>query len=159
MKLFYSKIYIFILFPILITNCKSKVKIQDNDDEVRILKSYSIKFIDSPLLANVLSIAEKENKWIYMDVGAKWCAPCQQMKKNIYTDKTVSDYFNENFISYLVDAEKNEGPDIKLIYNISSYPTLLFIDSKGREMLRKEGGMSLSSLMEYGIEAVTLKGN
>ena len=116
-------------------------------------KTFKFKFDKSPLLGEVLARAEKENKWIYIDMSAKWCAPCQIMKRDVYTNEETSDYFNENFITYLVDVEKAEGPDLKLIFEVKSYPTLLFIDFKGREMLRKESAVSASGLMSFGQEA------
>lgn len=116
-------------------------------------KAFRFDFEKSALLGDVLAKAEKENKWIYIDMSAKWCAPCQIMKRDVYTNEEIADYFNENFITYLVDVEKGEGPDLKLIFEVKSYPTLLFIDYKGRQMLRKESALSASGLLIFGQEA------
>jgi thioredoxin-related protein len=94
-----------------------------------------------------------------LDVGAKWCVPCQLMKRDVYTHQTTADYFNEHFIPYLVDGESNEGPDLRLIFDITSYPTLLFIDEKGRPMLKIESALTTSALMEFGKSAVEKKLN
>lgn len=121
-------------------------------------KAFRFEFDKSTLLGDVLARAEKENKWIYIDMSAKWCAPCQIMKRDVYTNEEIAEYFNNNFITYLVDVEKGEGPDLKLIFEVKSYPTLLFIDYKGRQMLRKESALSASGLMSFGMEAKRTKG-
>lgn len=120
-------------------------------------KAFRFVFEKSALLGDVLAKAEKENKWIYLDLSAKWCAPCQIMKRDVYTNEEIAAYFNENFINYLVDVEKGEGPDLKLIYDIKSYPTLLFVDYKGRQMMRKESAVTASGLLIFGQAAVEIK--
>lgn len=121
-------------------------------------KAFRFVFEKSALLGDVLAKAEKENKWIYLDLSAKWCAPCQIMKRDVYTNEEIAAYFNENFINYLVDIEKGEGPDLKLIFEVKTYPTLLFIDAKGRQMLRKESALSMEGLKNFGVSAIRTKG-
>lgn len=121
-------------------------------------KAFRFVFEKSALLGDVLAKAEKENKWIYLDLSAKWCAPCQIMKRDVYTNEEIAAYFNENFINYLVDVEKGEGPDLKLIFEVKTYPTLLFIDAKGRQVLRKESALSIEGLKNFGDTAIRTKG-
>jgi thiol-disulfide isomerase/thioredoxin len=76
--------------------------------------------------------AKKENKLIFIDTYTTWCSPCKWMDKNIFTNSEVADYYNNNFINVKFDAEdQGEGTKIKKLYNIESYPTLLFIDGDG----------------------------
>ena len=48
------------------------------------------------------------------------------MDQEVYPDKKVSKFLNENFINYKVDAEKGEGITLAEYYQIQAYPTLLF---------------------------------
>jgi thiol:disulfide interchange protein len=148
------------------TSCGSKKK---NNATAPIIKKEKVdeeeeaaqmvfNFESYPLLGDVLDKAAKEKKLIYLDAGAKWCPPCQLLKKNVYTHLATATFFNEHFISYLVDVEKGEGPDIKLMYNISSLPTLLFLDEKGREISRIESGISASALTAKAKEVLAKTG-
>lgn len=87
--------------------------------------------------------AKQENKYIFVDVYTTWCIPCKQMEVNVFPQKEVGDFFNKNFINFKVqidrkqndsDEIKNAYSDAKLIeetYQISSYPTYLFLNPEG----------------------------
>ena len=67
-------------------------------------------------LASVFARAKKENKLIFVDAMTTWCGPCKQMAKHVFTNDTVADYFNANFVSYKFDMEKGEGLDFAKKY-------------------------------------------
>lgn len=83
--------------------------------------------------------AKKDNKPFFVDVYAVWCGPCKWMSANTFTDASVGEYANANFVSYKLDGEKGEGPGIMEKYKIEAYPTILFFNSKG-ELTGKEVG-------------------
>ncbi len=109
-----------------------------------------VNFQDKVLLSEVLDLAKKKEKLIYIDFGADWCMPCQIMKSDVYTQAEVGELFNRSFINYNVDVEKGEGPDLKFIYEINELPTLLILDEKGRVLKRHQGGISSSGLIRFG---------
>jgi thioredoxin-related protein len=86
--------------------------------------------------------ALKENKLIFIDAYTSWCGPCKLMAKNIFTNDTVADYYNKNFVNTKIDMEQEEGPEIAKIYEVKCYPTLLFIDGNGKLIHRVAGSMS-----------------
>ncbi|WP_333851694.1 thioredoxin family protein [Epilithonimonas sp.] len=98
----------------------------------------SIKFEDSDF-ATILAKAKAEKKLVFMDAYAAWCGPCKLMEKNVFTDKNVADYYNQNFINAHFDMEKGEGKTLAAKYGIRSYPTLLFLNGEG-EIIGKELG-------------------
>lgn len=80
---------------------------------------------------DVLKMARKERKLIFLDAYTTWCGPCKAMDRNTYPKAEVGDFFSEHFISYKLDMEKGEGPKIGSKYNVIAYPTLLFINFQG----------------------------
>jgi thioredoxin 1 len=82
---------------------------------------------------DALAKAKRENKCIFFDAYASWCGPCKTMDSVVYTDSKVAAYFNKKFISFRIDMEKGEGPDLARKYpSIDGYPSLLFFGSDGR---------------------------
>lgn len=78
-----------------------------------------------------LKLAKKEKKNIFLDAYASWCGPCKMLKKNVFTQKEVGDFYNSNFINMAIDMEQGEGPKLAQKYKVQAYPTLLFINHKG----------------------------
>jgi thioredoxin-related protein len=105
----------------------------------------------------VLDKAKSLGKYIYLDISAEWCVPCQLMKRDVYTHQETADYFKTNFVNYLVDVQKGEGPDLKIIFNVSSFPTLLILDEKGREIRRHEGAYYHRDLINFAQSALDSK--
>lgn len=120
---------------------------------------YEVDFLKTNDLYAVLDRAERENKLVYIDIGTKWCLPCKMMKEDVYTDKGIGEYMNDNFISYMVDAEKANGPNMTVIFDVKSFPTLLFLDTKGRVLERKVGAAYHTELRNLGDLALTQQTN
>lgn len=120
---------------------------------------YEVDFLVTNDLYAVLDRAERENKLVYIDIGTKWCLPCKMMKEDVYTDKGIGEYMNDNFVSYMVDAEKANGPNMTVIFDVKSFPTLLFLDAKGRVLERKVGAAYHTELRNLGDLALTQQMN
>lgn len=89
-----------------------------------------IQFTESSF-AELLKLAKKEKKNIFFDAYASWCGPCKLLKKDVFTQTQVGDFFNKNFINVAMDMEKGEGVELSKKFKITAYPTLLFINDKG----------------------------
>lgn len=97
--------------------------------------------------------AKESNQLIFVDVYTTWCGPCKAMDKNVFSTKTVGDYFNNNFISYKIDAEKGAGINFAKKYNVISYPTLLILDHTGKLVL-KGGSKDIEGMLAFGKKAL-----
>lgn len=86
-----------------------------------------------------LEAAAEEGKPIFIDAFTTWCGPCKWMSANIFTDKSVAEYYNANYVCLKIDMEKGEGLDIAKKYQVRAYPTLLYLDEKGERLLVKVG--------------------
>jgi uncharacterized protein YyaL (SSP411 family) len=61
-----------------------------------------------------LSVAEKENKPIFLSIGYSACHWCHVMEKESFENKKIAEILNSHFISIKVDRE--ERPDLDEIY-------------------------------------------
>lgn len=94
------------------------------------------------------NLAMEEKKIIFMDAYTSWCGWCKKLDNITFSDSSVINYLNENFISIKVNMEKGEGPDLGTKYSVESYPTLLFIDSEGKALVKLSGYRSASEFLE-----------
>ncbi len=106
----------------------------------RALSKTSIQFI-SGSWSEILELAQKENKPIFMDCYTVWCGPCKQMAATVFTNPKVAEYFNSTFINVKFDMEKGEGIELKNQYAVAAYPTFLYIDKNGNVLNRLVGAM------------------
>ena len=112
-----------------------------------------IKF-ETSTFEEVKAKAKKENKLIFVDAYTTWCGPCKWMAKTVFTNDTVADFFNENFISTKIDMEKGEGIEFRTKYNVFCFPNLLFIDANGEVVHRRGGGMPPANFIAFAKEAL-----
>lgn len=97
-----------------------------------------------------MDLAEKENKLIFLDIYATWCGPCKRLKSVTFSNKEVGEFYNKTFINIALDGEKGEGLELARKYGIIGYPTLLFIDSKGKVVGQTSGYHKPSEFIELG---------
>jgi len=107
-------------------------------------EDFGIKWTKGLTWLEVKEKAKRENKYIFIDCFATWCSPCKVMDKEVYTNDSVGKYLNGKFLSVKMqmdqtatddDAVRNSYPDaqrIKSEYNITAYPTFIFISPDGR---------------------------
>lgn len=107
-----------------------------------IVKSEGVAFVEGKTFAEVLHKAKEEGKMLFIDCYTSWCGPCRMMATQVFPQKKVGDYFNEHFVSFKIDMEKGEGPELKNKFSVRAYPTFLFLDGDGKEINRIVGGDS-----------------
>lgn len=107
-------------------------------------------------LEEILELAKKENKLVFVDVFTTWCGPCKAMDKNIFPLKEVGTFYNTNFINYKLDAENPEfkGPEIAQKYKVPGYPTYLFLDHRGELVSSVSGAMDKEIFLKVGKQAL-----
>ncbi|MDC0099732.1 MAG: thioredoxin family protein [Crocinitomicaceae bacterium] len=105
----------------------------------------------------VVAIAKKEKKPIFVDAFTTWCGPCKWMAKTTFKDSAVGTFMTENFISYKMDMEKGEGVEFAKKNEVRVYPTLLYFDSKGDFIHRAAGALKAEAFIETGRTALNPK--
>lgn len=112
-----------------------------------------IQFLQNTPWENVVSIAQKEQKMIMLDCYTTWCGPCQKMSRNIFTNDSVADYFNQNFINAKFDMENGEGIELAKKFQIMAYPSFLYFDSQGNLIHKRLGYMNEKEFITEGKNA------
>ncbi len=96
------------------------------------------------------TFAKEERKLIFVDAYTTWCGPCKKMARDIFPQKSVGDFYNQNFVNVKLDMEKGEGPTFARKYGVRAYPTLLFIDGEGELIHLSKGAKPADKLIQLG---------
>ena len=129
-----------------------------------------IRFDKSMSWEEVVKKATRENKYIFMDVMATWCGPCQAMAQAVFPNEEVGNFFNEHFVCVKLQLNKTANDDeyvkawyqeaekIQKTYKIQSVPTLLFFNSKGEIVHSMSGATNnAGAFIELGKNALDEK--
>lgn len=116
--------------------------------------SSAVSWQEGVSLYSVLDAATAADKLVFVDLYTDWCLPCKLMDQDVFSDRKMGKYLSDNFVCYKVNAEQGNGPDLAFLYEVKVYPTLLWLDSKGREVLRKEGAAYHTELKKLSEEAL-----
>ncbi len=87
-----------------------------------------------------LEKARASKRPIMVDVFATWCGPCKELDAKVF-GTTEGEKGLDRFVAVKIDGEKGVGPDLVERYHVVGYPTVLFLDSEGREIDRIFGTM------------------
>jgi thiol-disulfide isomerase/thioredoxin len=104
--------------------------------------------------AEALVKAKTENKLIFMDAFAEWCGPCKRMAATVFVDEKVGKFMNSNFICLKKDMEKDEGPELSRKFDVSAYPTLLFLNAEGKLVQRNVGALPADGFITTARQAL-----
>lgn len=122
------------------------------------LNSIGISWTNGLSFNEIKQKIKKENKYLFIDCYATWCNPCKAMDKKVYSDGGVGTYFNKNFVSLKVqlDTTKQDNAEVKkwyfdaheiaLKYDVSSFPSYLFISPDG-ELVHK--GIGFKRVVDF----------
>lgn len=103
-----------------------------------------VRFTGTNNLEYLKAIARKENKNIFIDCYTTWCAPCRMMDLSVFSNPEVGTYLNSAFICVKVQMDSTasdiieiqsryeDARQIKELYAVSAFPTLIFINSEGK---------------------------
>ena len=100
-----------------------------------------------------LDKAKQEGKLVFIDCYTSWCGPCKRLAATVFTDSVVGSYFNNNYVNVKFDMEKEEGPSIATRYQVTAYPTLLWLDGNGVIKHKIIGGLEAKGLIDAGKSA------
>jgi thiol:disulfide interchange protein DsbD len=108
------------------------------------------EIIWKPYADNALSAGSKGNAGIIIDFYADWCIPCKELDASTFTNPNVIDAA-KRFLTLKADMTKSLSPEVEALrnkYNIVGVPTLLIIDSNGKETNRITGFINANDFLK-----------
>ena len=104
-----------------------------------------VNFINDNVRA-AIDRAAVEGKLVFLDFWADYCSPCKLMEKYTFTDPSVIERMNGSYVPVRINIETFDGYDLKAQYNVKLLPTIIVLNSKGKQVARFEESMSGSKL-------------
>lgn len=95
-------------------------------------------------LAAAQKRAKKEGKPVFVDIWAEWCPPCQHLKNVVFPSLEAQ----QGLAGYVPVSLMTETRDRRMLpdnakvaqrFKVDGYPTMLVLDSQGRELKRQVG--------------------
>ena len=107
-----------------------------------------VNFNDGKTFSEVLALAKKEGKPVFVDCYTSWCGPCKMMANKEFPKKEAGDYFNKKFVCWKVDMEKGEGVELAKRYDVNAFPTFLILDADGNLTGRCVGAAGITDFIK-----------
>ena len=105
----------------------------------------------------ILAQAKKENKIVFVDAYTTWCGPCKKMAREVFPQPRVGEFYNANFVNAKIDMERGEGPQLAAKYEVSAYPTYLFVSPDGELLHKNLGYLPAPKFIDVGKAAIDPK--
>lgn len=100
---------------------------------------------NAPPLTDVMALAAPRDTRIVIKLTARWCAPCRKLEAELLDPAVARHLAMYHRAAY--DGHSGEGKEIARRFNVVSFPTLLLIDAKAREVGRVSGFRKAPSLL------------
>ena len=101
-----------------------------------------VNFIEVTTLEEMQEARKKASDqmlMVFVDVYATWCGPCKLMDREVYTDPSVTEYMNANFVSVRMDGETDYGRKYAAEQKLEGYPSMFIFSSEGEPVSKVVG--------------------
>lgn len=99
---------------------------------------------------NAMIPVGKETQPLVYFFHATWCKPCEQMKSESWSKRSVKNLLLQNYQGKKdFDIDTEEAKPYVDYYKIEAVPTTVIVTNYGRELKRKVGFMSEEQLLEF----------
>jgi thioredoxin-related protein len=109
--------------------------------------------------AKAVETAKTEKKYVLLDfTGSDWCGYCKLLDKEVFGTPHFKEWAKKNVVLVTVDFPhqtplsaqvKKQNGELKAKYPTNGYPTILILDTEGKELVREVGYHPGSGANEY----------
>lgn len=106
-----------------------------------VLKS-QVQFVEVSTLQEMEALQKKASDqmlMLFVDVYATWCGPCKMMDQQVYTDPSVADFMNAQFVNVRLDGECDYGRQYVAEQQLEGYPTMYIFSDEGERVSKIVG--------------------
>ena len=94
-----------------------------------------------------LAQSKSAGRRVLVDFEATWCGPCKSMDEWIWTDAEVAARLQAGYVGVKLDGDVEKT--LARRFNVAGYPTIIALDSSGRETQRAVGYQSSSQMLAF----------
>lgn len=101
--------------------------------------------------ARALALARAEHRPVLIDFWADWCAACKELDRDAWSDPQVRQEARR-FVALKMDGTEDSNAFERVVekYGVVGMPTVVFIDSRGREVPQRViGAVSAAEMLKY----------
>lgn len=98
-------------------------------------------------LRRALAQAQASGRKVIIDFETDWCGPCKSMDAWVWTDAEVATALNAGYVGVKLDGDV-EKAHVKR-YAVGGYPTVIVLDSTGKESSRFSGYLSSKEVLDF----------
>jgi thiol:disulfide interchange protein len=89
--------------------------------------------------------AKEEGTPLMVDVSAPWCSACKRLDETVFSRGDVV-AASRQFVAVRVNGD--ERKDLVAKFEVSGYPTVVFLDPGGKELARARGAVPYQMMLE-----------
>ncbi len=104
---------------------------------------------------STLKWADIANKPIFAYIHSPLKKDCEQMLTKVFTNHSLTDLLQDNFVSVKVDMQTAEGIAFRTKHEIREYPMYMFFDDKGNVIGQEVGALSIDRMIDLAQQYAT----
>ena len=81
--------------------------------------------------------AQREHRFVLLDLGAVWCHWCHVMEETTYRDPQVTQLLFDHYLA--VKADEDADPDLSKRYEDHGWPATIIFTPDGKELIKRRG--------------------